>query len=206
MIEQIAKKFGKNNPIFIDDINFILKDYSKARVYQLINIWLSSNELVRFDHGVYYIPTKTEFGISVLDVDKIVNRRYISKNNNIYGFYSGIAFCNSIGVTTQVPNIIEIITNNEATRLRKVRIGCFDYIVKKSRVKITKNNYKILQILEMLNYLDISDIENNKELIIEYIKKNNIKNIDIIKYIKYYPAKTIKNYILCEGENVFTRE
>ena len=206
MLQLILKKFELNTPILIEELNSLLKQFSKARIYQLINKLIESGELVRFNHGVYYLPKNTEIGPSRLNVREIIKKKYISNKEKVYGFYGGAYLLNQLGFSTQVPNVVEIYTNNESTRLRRISLDNQNIVLKKCRVKINKNNYKILQLLELLNILSINDIEKNSCIIKEFITNNNIDNKEIIKYLKFYPAKTTKNFLICEGENVFTRK
>ena len=38
------------------------------------------------------------------------------------GFYSGNTFANQLGISTQVPNKVEIVSNNMAAKVREVPI------------------------------------------------------------------------------------
>ena len=192
IVSNLQDKYGINNPIFIDEIRLMFNNYSKIRVAQLIQESIASGKLVRFENGIYYIPAKTIFGISTLSTIKVIEKKYIKKDEEVYGFYSGISFINNIGLTTQVPNIYEIMTNKESTRVRKVKIENQELVLRKSRVKITKDNYITLQFLEFINSTCIEFLLNNKEKISKYYFNNVDKN-QVIKYMIEYPSKTIKN-------------
>ena len=104
---------------------------------------------------------------------------------------------NNIGITTQVPNTYEIMTNKESTRVRKVKTENQELVLRKSRVKIAKDNYITLQFLEFITSTCIEFLLNNKEKISKYYFNNVDKN-QVIKYMTEYPSKTIKNLYLLE--------
>ena len=85
--------------------------------------------IVRFTQGVYYLPTETEFGRSSISIHQILNRKYLNDNDEIFGVYSGLILQNMFGVTTQVPNVLEIVTNKETTRCRKIMIKGREFIL-----------------------------------------------------------------------------
>ena len=99
---------------------------------------------------------------------------------------------NNIGLSTQVPNTYEIMTNKESTRVRKVKVENQEVVLRKSRVKINKDNYITLQFLEFITSTSIEFLINNKEKIRKYFFNNVDKN-QVIKYMTEYPSKTIKN-------------
>ena len=77
----------------------------------------------RFDMGIYYFPQKMFFGASYLDPRKVVQKRFLSDGDNTYVYVAGRALINQAGVSTQVPSLLEIVTNKESTRVRDVNVG-----------------------------------------------------------------------------------
>lgn len=192
IVSRLQDKYSLNNPIFIDEIRLMFKNYSKIRIAQLIQESINNDRLARFTSGVYYIPTKTLFGNSILSTIKVIEKKYIKNDVEVYGFYFGITFMNNIGISTQVPNIYEIMTNNESTRVRKVKVNNQEVILRKSRVMINKNNYKTLQFLEFITSTNMEILLNNVKKINEYFLKN-IDKKQLIQYMIKYPSKVIKN-------------
>ena len=54
LIERLKEKFNYDEPIFINEIYNIMNDYSKSKVFELINEALKRNVLKRYDQGIYY--------------------------------------------------------------------------------------------------------------------------------------------------------
>lgn len=194
-IEVLKSKFSANVPISIQDIRDAFSNLSTPRVAQIVDMLEESGELIRFSMGIYYIPTKTIFGVSKLNPQDVVVKKYVEDNGNVFGFYTGLTFLNTIGVTNQVPNTLEIFTNNEKTRGRIVKVGGQNVLVKKSRLEVTKDNYKELQMLECLNALSTNELEKIKDDIVEFAKNSNINVASMLKLSKEFPAKATKNLI-----------
>lgn len=199
MIERLALKYGENVPIFANDILATMREYTKARVYQLIAAAIDAGQLVRFDQGIYYIPTKTIFGPSKLNVGDVIERLYLRDGNKVYGFYSGLAVLNKLGITEQMPNVMEIVTNNESARIREVTIGTQKVILRKARALINAENINVLQVLELMNGLKGKYDENDYCILRDYIDSLEVNLQEIQRYCRYYPAKALKNYLLCEA-------
>ena len=165
---------------------------------------MNSGLLAKAGYDCYYIPTTTQFGKSLLNPRKVIEKKYISNKGEVYGFYTGLALLNSFGITTQMPNIIEVFTNNEATKSRRVTINNQTVIVKRARTTINNSNYKEMMLLELFNLADIRSIDARAtQKIVDYMKQNNISIQGIMKYAKFVPARAIKNFMSSEVQNVF---
>ena len=190
----LKAKYAENEPISIEDIRFALPQLTRGRIYQILDELIDKGELKRFKQGVYYIPTQTILGESLLDPRKVINQKYISDGSNYYGYYTGLSLLNAFGLTTQVANILEIRTNREATNSRTVIIGSQKVIIKRSRIEINNENYAAVMLLEIFNLLNSADIAfMDFSRVIEFIKAKNLTYEIINKYVQYMPAKAIKN-------------
>lgn len=200
----LKAKYAENEPISIEDIRFALPQLTRGRIYQILDELIDKGELKRFKQGVYYIPTQTILGESLLDPRKVINQKYISDGLNYYGYYTGLSLLNAFGLTTQVANILEIRTNREATNSRTVIIGSQKVIIKRSRIEINNENYDAVMLLEIFNLLNSADIAfMDFSRVIEFIKAKNLTYEIINKYVQYMPAKAIKNLSMSGVENVF---
>ena len=165
---------------------------------------MKSGLLAKAGYDCYYIPTTTPFGMSLLNPRKVIEKKYISNNDEVYGFYTGVALRNSYGITTQMPNIIEVFTNNEATKSRRVTINNQTIIVKRARTTINNSNYIELILLDLFYLADISSIDARAtQKIVEYMKQNKLSVQGIMKYAKFVPARAIKNFLSSEVQNAF---
>ncbi len=203
-IERLKKNFKVNTPIFTREILKTFPEFTRAYVFRLINAALKKSELCQIDTGTYYLPTPTIFGLSVVLPDAVIKRKYISDSINKYGIYSGLALQNAFSFTTQIPNTIEITTNNTSSRRREITIGKRRFILKKSRFEITKENanaYCILQLFSENNGIEINGY--GKEKIIQFIKENKISQSELLEMAKKFPAKALKKFIYSGVSNVY---
>lgn len=204
LVKCLTTQYGENTPIFFEDIANVCSGYTRGRVYQLIDAAMNSGLLAKAGYDCYYIPTTTPFGKSLLNPRKVIEKKYISNKGEVYGFYTGLALLNSFGITTQMPNVIEVFTNNEATKSRRVTINNLTIIVKRARATINNANYKEMMLLELFNLADISSIDARAtQKIVDYMKQNNISIQGIMKYAKFVPARAIKNFMSSEVQNAF---
>lgn len=198
MIERLKKKFGENEPIFTSEILEEMCDYSRPRVFQLLKKAEQEETLIKFDKGVYYIPTNTRYGKSIISVEQVIKKKYISDNGDIFGIYGGLQMQQSFMLTYQVPNAIEVVTNNETMWIREIKLKNRNVILRKSRTTITNDNVDAYTILELFSNIDIkkylTDTSVQRE-VINYIKNKNISSKDIYELVGVFPAKTTKNII-----------
>lgn len=153
--------------------------------------------LQQYDAEVYFIPKKTTLNYAIgPNADMVARYRFISKGDNVDAFYAGNTFANQIGISTQVPYVIEIISNNVATD-GEVLIGNRRFCVKKPVVPIKRENVYVLQMLELLKNLDAyldCTYEEAREKFAEYISVCEITKSEVEMYIKEYPESTRKYY------------
>lgn len=118
------------------------------------------------------------------------------------GYYSGVIFQNQLKITTQMPNVIEIYTNNEKSKVREVTIGNQKVILRRARTEINSENASVLSFLELMNDITPGFLDEEKrERIVEYILLNNITRKDILEYANVFPDKVMRNLI--ESEMIF---
>lgn len=201
LYETLLERYGYNEPILTNEIQF--KNYSKPWVYKELNRLCENNQLVRFEKGVYYIPKETPFGPSVLNPSKVLEKKYIKSDRETFGYYSGCYLMNILGISSQVPNVIEVYSNNESSKMRDVKVGTQNVRLRKSRVNITKDNAAVLTFLELMNTVDVDALDAEKKRIIEnYIADSKISRRDITRYSRAYPDKAMRNMI--ESEIIYS--
>ena len=196
----LKKEYGENEAIFVKDIVF--EEYSKPWIKKELSKLCKEGKLTRYDKGIYYIPTKTLLGKSILDYKKVLMKKYIENGNAIFGYFSGITFLNMLGLSTQMPNKLEIYTNHETANIREVTVGGKDVILRRARTDITRQNASVLSFLELMNYTDADFYDTEKvKIITDFIKEQNITRSQITKYAPYYPDKALRT--LVESEIIY---
>lgn len=201
LFESLLGEYGTNEPILSSDISF--RDYSRPWISKQLAQLCEEGKLIRYEKGIYYIPTQTPFGKSLLNPRKVIERKYISRAGETIGYYSGITFQNQLRLTTQMPNVIEIYTNNETTRVRDVFVGKQKVLLRKARTRITASNVDVLSFLELMNDLDPSGLDAEKKLILkQFINDRKITRSDITTYAPVFPDKALRT--LVESEVIYS--
>lgn len=180
-----------DEPIFIEEIKEYLKDYIKNNfdnVSKKFNVYINrlvkENILVQIYKGIYYKPLKGLFGYKKINLNKIIYKKYI-KNEYIKGYYSGAYLFNKIGLTTQVPKDILIVTN-ECPNNNDYVNKYLGVTIRKPKLEINELNYKYLQLFDLLINKDKIKIEvdNEKDIIYNFIYENNLMMEKIFDYAK----------------------
>lgn len=168
----LLENYGYNEPIFLNDLK--IEELSENAVRQSVKRLVANGFLERFDKGIYYIPKQDGvLGKSYLDPVLVIMRKYVRNESETYGYVTGMTFANQLGLTTQMPAIIEIITNREATNGRTITVGSQKVRIKKAAVAVSDNNAELLQLLDGIGqaekYSELS-MEETIEIMSAYVK------------------------------------
>ncbi len=187
LIDKYVNKYDIGTPIYSKDIcEYVLTLYytNVNVINEYINRYEEKHDdFIRYRKGIYYRAVKTPFGFSKIDYNKLINDLYLCDIDQVYGYISGPTLANKIGLTTQMPKEEYIVTNNNRV------VSDIDNIkLIKPPVIVTRDNYKILQVLDLLlNKYDVYyDCENPNKVIYNYIIDNNINFENLLYYSKYY--------------------
>ena len=196
VIERLRKRFGVNQPIFTSEILEEMSEYSRPRVFQLLKKSEQEETLIKFDKGVYYIPTETRYGKSLISVEQVIRKKYISDKDEVFGIYGGLQMQQSFLLTYQVPTAIEVVTNNETMWVRETKLKNRNIILRKSRVLITRENADAYTILELFSNMDMrkyfEDASVQRE-VISFIRDRAMKCKDVYALAGAFPSKTTRN-------------
>jgi hypothetical protein len=189
---ELKEKYGYNEPIYVNDIAF--KDYSRIWIFKELQKLVRSGEIKRFDTGVYYFPTRMFFGDSLLDPAKVVRRRFLDNGEDVYGYFAGITLMNMAGISTQVPNLVEIVTNNESTRVRDILVGTQKIRARRARTPITNENFKPLQLLDLMNFIIPGSLDETDQFMLKkFVRSLGVDKDQVLQYAGYFPSKATRN-------------
>ena len=190
--EYLKEKYGCNEPIYVEEIQY--EGYSRPWIFKELKKLVDSGELKRFSNGVYYFPTKMFFGDSLLNPRKVVQKRFLGNDGEVYGYIAGLSLLNQAGLSTQVPNMLELVTNNESTRVRDINVGPQRVRARRARTTITKQNANALQLLDLMSSItpgSMDDLE--RSMLLKFIEDSGVTREDIVKYAGLFPARAMKN-------------
>jgi hypothetical protein len=121
----------------------------KETVVQALNRLVAEGKIAKFSKGRYYKPQKTEFGDLSPSFYQIA-KDYIEKDRKMIGYLTGYSVYNSLYLSTQIANEIQIGTNKYR---RTVKRGLYTISFVVQPNKITKENFRLLQILDCLRFI-----------------------------------------------------
>ena len=199
----IKEHYKEAEPIFLFDLLSV--NITESDLNQQLKKLCEKGLLQQYDDEVYFIPKKTTLNSAIgPNADMVARYRFVSKGDNVDGFYAGNTFANQIGISTQIPYVIEIVSN-KVSYDGKVMIGNRRFVVRRPVVPITKENVYVLQMLDLLVKLDACldcSYEEAREKFAEYISVCGITKSDVELYIKEYPESTLKYYYELELEHI----
>ena len=193
LYEHLQKNYKQVEPIFLEDI--MSEGVSRDRLRSKLNCLVDKGLLRRFERDVYYLPKLNFIGEEEMRSDEVVIGKYLGRKGNIFGYYSGYTLAFRMGINKRHSEIIEIVSNN-MTSNKKFKSGDHtQFLIRKPRIRVDDNNYKILQLLDLLKDIDIiaEDINYAEIVLKDYIRENDIKRDIVDKYIEVYPIKVYKN-------------
>ncbi len=195
LYEYLVKTYQVNEPIFSSEI--VVDGISDVNVRRQLKKLTDEGVIKRYDTGIYYLPTKSIFKSgSQLSPEKVIEGKYLKDKGELCGYISGLIFFNQLGLTTQVPMQYEVVSNKATSDYREASLAKARVIIRKPKVSVTKDNYKILQFLDMIKdideYAEVSGSELSDRLI-SYMKELQMRFSQLEPYLQYYPDKIYKN-------------
>ena len=200
VVNYLKETYGYAVPIFLKDIRIGRK--SKVAIRKELSRAVQNGEIVRKSQGVYCFKNNDAY-IDNVTFESIIDRKYVKDDFgfpglevvNTFGYYTGLTFKNQIGISTQVPAVIEVITNNTSCK-RVVSIGKRKAIINRPKIDVDYNNYRILQFLDLICSLSLDEIKEHFDILYKYVRAHfTVKNLN--DYLDLYPIKV--QYLLIRG-------
>lgn len=146
-------------------------------------------EIARLRKGQYYKPKTSVFGILKPSKAEIINN-LVYENDKLIGYESGLSVYNKLGLTTQVPNEVRIVTNKARLPLKiaNVRVR-----FRRKNMQFKESDIKLLQLLDTLReikYIPDTNIDESIEIIKNIIRRLTDREIQKLLRLsmKYNPA------------------
>ena len=195
VINYLKDIYGYATPIFLKDIRIGGK--SKTAIRKELSRAVEQNRIFRRSQGVYYFRENDKLSLN-LSFEQIIEKRFVKDDHgfptldlDVYGYYTGHTFLHMIGISQQVPAVIEVTTNKTSCK-RYYQSGKFFALLRKGRIEINGSNYKALQFFDMISsFLTQEEVKKNKVLLTKYIELNLTKK-DFVDYIGLYSGKVMK--------------
>lgn len=158
-----AKAIPEGVPFGYGDIGVGGKEFGAAS--QVLSRLVRNGEIERVSPGIFFRARRTLLGKGGVSQELLI-RKYLFPNGKRRAYVTGVALYNRLGLTTQVPSIIQI---GSLDRRIYTRIGSLRLMPVKSYVEVTEKNFSLLEILDVIkDFKNIPDIE--PRLAVKFLK------------------------------------
>lgn len=201
----LAEEYGEGEPVLAEDVLRLFPGMSRQAVYKKINAAMEAGELERYDRGVYYIPKRTRLGKAKPSAESVLRRRWlVDADGNTVGYVTGAGLANKVGVTEQVPAVVEVATNTESTRVREVAGfgGWRKVMLRRPRATVSNDNVDALRFLDLITAEPVASLGDAAIAALARLAEKAGRS-KIYECAAAYPAKTSKRLVECEARNVF---
>lgn len=146
-VQRLVENFQPDYVFTYQDLN--LPTERSESVIKMLNRLVSEGVIAKISKGRFYKPKQSVFGALKPKQEEIV-KDLLAKDGEIIGYMTGYSVFNRLGLTTQVPNIIQIGTN---VRKNKKKRGMFTISFVLQLNPITKENITLLQLLDAIRFI-----------------------------------------------------
>jgi hypothetical protein len=209
ILEYIKSNYDNKTPIFVNDIYKEFTEISEGTIRSLFKRFSDSGVLEKVDNGVYALPNKESvLGKATVYVSNVIENKYIrNEKGQRIGYISGINFSNQIGLTSQTASVNTIYSNNVSNKKRITTLKNSRLIINAPRVKVTDENYKLLQILDLLNDFEKyseQDLKTASNKILAFLREIKLKNEEVELIVSNYPLEAQVKFYKIGGANAIT--
>lgn len=206
----ISNNYDKKTPIFVKDIYNKYPDISESTIRSLFKRFKESGQLEKINKGVYALPNKESIlGKSTVYVSDVIQKKYIfNKLGERIGYESGINFANQLGLTSQTASVSTIYSNQVSNKKRETKLKNNRLIVNAPRVSVNDKNYKLLQVLDLLNNFEKYseyDLKSASKRILEFISTIKLDEDIVEKIVSAYPLEAQVKFYKIGGLNEITQ-
>ncbi len=194
----IKHNYKETTPIFVADLYNAFPKVSRSTIRSVINRLARSKKLYRLEDGAYALfSDKRLDSNNIISTSDLIRYKYLQRDNDVVGYTSGINVANKLGLTSQTASVETIYSNNVANKKRLIMIRKRKLIINAPKVRVTNFNYRLLQILDLLNdfmaYSEYS-LQDSAPKIKNYLSNIKLSKDEITKIVEKYPLKAQLNY------------
>lgn len=206
ILEYIKNNYDNKTPIFVKDIYKEFTEISEGTIRSLFKRFSDAGVLEKVDNGVYALPNKESvLGKATVYVSNVIENKYIrNEKGQRIGYISGINFSNQIGLTSQTASVNTIYSNNVSNKKRITTLKNSRLIINAPRVEVTDQNYKLLQILDLLNDFEKyseQDLKTASNKILAFLREIKLKNEEVELIVSNYPLEAQVKFYKIGGAN-----
>ena len=146
-IEQTIERIPYGKAFTIADLGFPAETWEAVRLKLLRMV--GQGKLNKAGKGRYFKAETSIFGDVPLSTEELVKDILYNEGGEIQGYLTGYSIWNAMGLTTQIPGVIEIGINGRKGNLKR---GLMKVRFIPQSNPITKENVHLLQILDAIKF------------------------------------------------------
>ena len=206
----IKNNYKASQPFFLKDLYAQFPEINEGTIRESIRRLLNEEKILKAKNGVYELPNPNRVLKShVVNTANVVEQTYIKDNkNNIIGYRSGINFANMLGLTSQTASVEVVYSNVVSNRKREIKLNKSRLIINAPRVEVTNENYKLLQILDLLTEFEKYseyDLKQVELKLLSYISNIKLSYGELERIVEAYPLTAQVKFYKIGGANVITQ-
>ena len=159
----------------------------KQAVIKALNRMVAAGKIAKLSKGKYYKPETTPFGNLQPNQSQVV-KDLLEENGKTIGYLTGYSIYNSLGLTTQLSNVIQIGKNVVRPAFKR---GQYPISFIKQNNIITKENIPLLQILDAIRYIqkipDTTISKSGKRLSVILKNFSDTEKFTLVRLALKYP-------------------
>jgi hypothetical protein len=197
-------------PFLLKNLYRQFPDIKDGTVREMMRRLIGEKKVMKIKNGLYVLPNPERVLQSyAFNLMNIIDSVYLkNQDNEFIGYRSGINFANLLGLTSQTASVEVIYSNNVSTRKREIKIQNNRLMINAPRVKITNQNYKLLQLLDLLtDFEKVSEYELDQvqSKLLAYINAIQISSIELNRIVEAYPLAAQVKFYKLGAANVITQ-
>lgn len=211
LYEHILNNYEPNEAFLLHDLYDVFPHVKQGTIRESLRRLLNQKKLIKSKNGVYGLPNpKRLLKKAVIDSEEAINKKYIiSEDGQIIGYRSGFYISNALRLTSQTSSDSVIYSNAVSKKKRIIKVNNMRVVINQARVKVTRQNYRLLQILDLLvnfkKYSEYTLIESRPK-ITNYLDGLNLCEEEIEKIVEVYPKDAQIQFYKLGGINAFTHK
>ena len=211
LYEYIEQTYKVSEPFLLSALYDAFPDVKQGTIRESIRRLLQDDKLIKSKNGVYGLPNPNRIlKDAVMNAEEAVNKIYIKLDDGtIVGYISGFYIANALRLTTQTSSDLVIYSNAVSKKKRTIKMKNMRIIINQARVKVTNDNYKLLQILDLLlDFKTFSEysLSESKKIILAYLNGLNLFKEEIESIVDAYPKDAQIQFYKLGGTHAFTHK
>ena len=210
LYEFIIKKYSFNEPILLQDVYASFPEINKNTIRSILKRLIENEKVIKIKNGIYALPNPNSImGKPTVYTSDIIKKKYLGDERLIIGYKAGLNFANKLGLTTQTASVETIVSNAVSNKKREIKVNNSRLIIDAPRYKVTNENYKLLQILDLLNeferYSEI-DLKPASKSLLKYISDIRLDDEIVEKIVSTYPLEAQVRFYKIGGHYAIASE